>query len=547
MIMPNTLGPAVRQIARNYPDYPALISDAGTMTFAELDRRADVLAQALLQRGVSHGTHVAVWLPICEEWVILFCALARIGAVIVPINTRYRTDEVGYTLVHSDVTMLFTQRHLWSLDTSAVLNELAPSFYTQTSDRLELPEMPLLRSVVFVGDDVPQAATRYAALIEGVMPGPELAAAESAVTENDLLLICSTSGSTGRPKGVMHAHRVIEHCREIGNAYGLKPGEIMLAQWPLHHAGGFFSMMIPALVSGTTMVAMPQWNGSHALDLIERHKITVLGGIGTHYFDLITDPTLPSRDISSLRCCYTGGAAISPATYQSYLDGLGVNIILFTYGMTENACSTTFNTVNDPIEVCRDNRAPVTPGCEVRIVNPETLKDVPRGEQGEIWCRGAVMLGYYKDPEATSAAIVEDGWLRTGDLGVYDQDGFVKPVGRLKDMLKVGGSNVAPAEVERYIDQHEDILNSVVVGVPDDRLDEVPYAFVVVESGRSLVEQDVIAHCRSLMANYKVPRYVAFVKDYPRLSSGKVDRKTLVGVAAETVHRLKAQSPEKVT
>jgi len=320
----------------------------------------------------------------------------------------------------------------------------------------------------------------------------------------------------------------------------------MLAQWPLHHAGGFFSMMIPALVSGTAMVPMPQWNGPTALDLIERHKVTVLGGVGTHYFDLVSDPTLPTRDLSSLRCCYTGGAAMSPGAYQSSLDGLGVDIILSTYGMTENACSTTFNTPGDPIEVCRENRAPVTPGCEVRIVDPDTMTDVPRGEQGEIWCRGAVMLGYYKDPEATSAAIV-DGWLRTGDLGVYDQDGFVKPVGRLKDMLKVGGSNVAPAEVERYVDQHDDILNSVVVGVPDERLDQVPYAFVVLESGRSLVEQDVIAHCRGLMAGYKVPRYVTFVKDYPRLSSGKVDRQALASIAAEAVDRLKAQSLEKAS
>lgn len=532
-----TIGGTLRQTASLHPDLPVVVSDEDQLSYAELDVQADRLAAGLLRLGVAKGDHVAIWLPTCAEWIVALCAIARIGAIIVPVNTRYKADEVHFVLQHADVKVLITQPRMWSTDTLQVIRDLAPELDGHASGPLSLAAFPALRAIVLLDDAAAPGTVVWNSLVQD-QPGAQVAKAEAEVAESDLLLICFTSGSTGRPKGVMHTHRVIRHCRKIAEVMHCEAGDRMLANWPLHHVAGLFIMIVPALATGAAIVPMPHWSASAALDLVERHRVNIVGGITTHFHDLAEDPSLPRRDLSSLKLCYMGGTTVSRATFDRIMTSLRLERLPSTYGMTENTVCTTFNLWDDPIDACAQNKAPVIADCEVRIVDPTTLEELPLGAEGEIWCRGAtVMEGYYKQPEATRQVITEDGWLRTGDLGRFDERMFLQPTGRIKEILKVGGTNVSPAEVENYLQDHPAVKTAVVVGAPDDRLVEVGYAYVLLHPGARASEAEIIDYCRGKMADYKVPRYVTFAEEFPRLSTGKISRKLLADLAAEDVGR----------
>ena len=526
------VGAALRETARHHGDIVAFIEGERSLSFAELDHQADVLAKALLAQGVKKGDHIGVWLPTCAEWIVLFCAISRIGAVIVPVNTRYKAEEIGYLLRLCDVKLLFTQPEMWSIGTHSVLSIIDPAFRDQQPLEFELSELPMLEGLILIGEDVPLPAVSLEHFVQTLSPARRLAEAEKAVSLSDRLLVCSTSGSTGKPKGVVHAHRALKHCLRVADATACRPGERMLAHWPLHHAGGCFSMLVPAIVGATTMVAVPHWEGDIALDLIERHGVTTMGGVATHYFDLVEAQSARPRNLASLSHCWIGGSPLSKEAYDRIVNGLGIGRLPSTYGMTENSTSFTFNRPEDPDHICRDNRAPVLADAEVKVVDPDSLETLGADEVGEIWCRGEVVMdGYYGDPEMTAQAITADGWLRTGDLGLMDASGYIKPTGRLKEMYKVGGSNVSPTEVELCLNEHDDILAAVAVGVPHERLVEVGFVYVQARPGSRLEDKDIIGFCKARLADYKVPRYVRFVDDFPRLPIGKIDRKKLAQMA----------------
>lgn len=537
---PETIGEALRAAATHHGDVPSLILDEEILTFRELDDQADIFAQALLEHGVRKGDHIGVWLPTSTEWIVAFCAIARIGAVIVPINTRYKPDEVGYLLKLCDVKLLITQPIMWNIDTYEVLNEIGPGIAGQISGELSLTALPALHTILMVADTATPGTTTFDAFIGAAKPDQRLAEAEKNVGQSDRLLICSTSGSTGKPKGVMHAHRALKHCRRVADIMSCEPGDRMLAHWPLHHAGGCFSMLTPALLGPATMVAVPHWEGDVVLDLIERHKVTMMGGVATHYFDLVVAQKANPRDLSSLKLCWIGGSPLSKESYDHILQGMKISRLPSTYGMTENSTSLTFNRPEDPGEICRDNRAPVLADAEVKIVDPESLDALPSGQVGEIWCRGDIVMdGYYGDPDMTSRTVTPEGWLRTGDLGFFDAAGYLKPTGRLKEMYKVGGSNVSPTEVELCLNEYDGVMAAVAVGVPDDRLMEVGFVFVQLEVSARLEEADITEFCRTRLADYKVPRYVKFIEEFPRLAIGKIDRKALANEAREIVGKTK--------
>ena len=538
-----TLGQALRRSSTRWPDQDFFKTTDVTVSFLQFDQQVDQFAQALLALGLKRHDHVAVWLGNSIEWALTFCACARIGAVLVPINTRYTASEAGYILAQSDAKALVMTSTLYGLNYLNMLEQIAPSLTQAQHDLLELKELPALKRIILTEPEtatVPATASSplplYAVHLEPLMKRAQahelLQAAEQAVSIEDVLLICYTSGTTGKPKGVMHNHRVLKQATRVGIALDLKPGGRILGHMPLYHVAGLYMGFVPALTLGACFINMLQWETTRALDLLEKERITAFGGIPTHFVDLVNHPTVTQRDLSSVENAWIGGSPVMQATFEKFKTVLGLKQLMSTYGMTENTISTSFNRLTDPIEVCCQNRAPILGPSEVKIIDPVTQKEQPRGSVGEIWCRGeTVMLGYYKNPEATRATITDEGWLKTGDLGRFDTEGFLSVTGRLKEMYKTGGTNVYPAEVEQFLVQHPAIAIVAIVGVPDTRLDEVGFAFIQTHPGMHITHAELRAFCKGKLADYKVPRYLKLLDAIPRTTTGKVQRSALLELA----------------
>ncbi len=587
-----TVGRALRRSAAQWPEQEFFKSQDISLTFTQFDRLVDQLAQSLLALGLTRHDHIAVWLGNSLEWTLSFCACARIGAVVVPINTRYTAAEAGYILAQSDAKALILSKELYGLNYLQMLEHIAPSLKQATHNLIDITELPALKRVILhdISDDrsqrdendhtsqysiplqilLEQASARDALRVafatpttgDQSVPPPTsdlsnlplyatednglvhltlaqayqerpLHSAEQTVTVDDVLLICYTSGTTGKPKGVMHNHRVLKQATRVGLALDLKPGGRMLGHMPLYHVAGLYMGFVPALTLGACFVNMPQWDTGHALELLEQERITAFGGIPTHFVDLVNHPTVGQRDLSSIENAWIGGSPVMQATFEHFQRTLGLKQLMSTYGMTENTISTSFNRLTDPLEVCCQNRAPILGPSEVKIIDPVNGKEQPRGEVGEIWCRGeTVMLGYYKNPEATQSTITPDGWLKTGDLGRFDSEGFLSVTGRLKEMYKTGGTNVYPAEIEQFLIQHPAIALVAIVGVPDLRLDEVGFAFVQTHPNQKITHTELRAFCKGKLADYKVPRYLKILEAIPRTTTGKIQRSALLEIAS---------------
>lgn len=516
-----TLGGLLRLKAREFPAATFASDGDRALTFAEMDVEVDRLVAGLRGLGIGKGDHVALWTTNSIEWVLVFLACARLGAPVIPVNTRYKIDELSYILKQSDARLLVMTERLWSIDYYRMLLEVAPELAAHHGGPLDIPAFPELRHVVVTGDK-PLPGTR--ALSDLLRAGPT--AGDGDVAQGDLLIICYTSGTTGRPKGVMHNHRVIAQATRVGQALHMAEGDRVLAHMPFYHVAGLFMALIPALALGAELVIMQEWRTEAAIELIERRGVTVFGGIPTHYFDLVQALGGRTDRLPTLKSAWIGGASVGLDAFQRFKTALGKTRLLSTYGMTENTISTTFNRWDDPAEKISQNMAPVLGDGRIRIVDTVTMNDAPPGQNGEIWCSGdTVMLGYYKNPAATAEVLTPDGWLRTGDIGNLDSEGYLSLTGRVKDMFKVGGTNAYPAEIEAFLGSHPAVVVSVVVGVPDERLGEVGYAFV--QTNRPISADELKRFCKDRIADYKIPRHVAFVDDLPRTSTGKIARADL--------------------
>jgi fatty-acyl-CoA synthase len=495
------------------------------------------LAGALLARGVRRGDPVALWLPNSTEWLLVALAAFRIGAVLVPLNTRYKPREAAQVLRQSQATVLVLTDRRWNIDFYGAACEIAPELGSNVPGELRSESLPHLRHVIAAATSGPlPGTTPLDDLLAEPVDTAAVRAAEQAVRTDDTTLVVYTSGTTGVPKGAMHSHVLIENVRNICRAMHIEDGDTVLGHMPLYHIAGFCTAFVPVLLQGGTYYAMPQWDVDAAADLIADERVVIFGGIPTHFIDLAESLTRRPRDTSCLKSAWIGGASVTPAVARRAKEVLQLDALIAVYGMTETTSSTTMCRFDDPIEVVCDNKGLPIGNFEVAVVDPETDRPRPTGETGEVRVRGhLVMQGYYRAPEATAAAITPDGWFRTGDLGVFDEAGYLKIVGRLKDMFIVGGTNAYPAEIEKELEAIPGVRQAVVVGAPHERLGEVGYAFIQTADGTSPSADEVIAACRRDLADYKVPRYVQFVDDFPMTSTGKIERHQLARRAAERV------------
>lgn len=499
-----TLPAVVEAAAAAFGDREAIVDGPTRIRFAELAGMVDGFARAVMAAGVETGDRVAIWAPNGWRWVVAALGAVRAGAVLIPLNTRYKGAEAAYILNRTKARLLFT------VDTF-LGNDYVGMLSTQDTPHLE-------RTVLFSEWEEFSAAR---------VTTEEAADRAAAISGDDVSDIFFTSGTTGNPKGAMLTHRqAIALYTTWSDLAGLTAGDRYLLVNPFFHTFGYKAGILACLLRGATIVPQAVFDVDTSLALIERERITVMPGPPTLYTSILNHPERDRHDLSSLRVAVTGATTVPVALIERLHAGLTLERVLTAYGLTETAGTATMCLPDDTAETVANTCGGPVPGVEIAVVDAEGNHLV--GAPGEVLIRGYnVMRGYLDDPAATEAAIDDGGWLHTGDIGVVDTRGYLKITDRLKDMYICGGFNVYPAEVEQVLAHHAAVAEAAVVGAPDERLGEVGRAVVVLRRDRSASAAELVAWCRDRLANFKAPRTVEFVNALPRNASGKVIKSAL--------------------
>src|SRR5262245_47562353 len=501
-------------------------------TFAQLAAGVDRVARGLIALGVAPGDNVALWMLNRPEWIEAAFAVVKVGAVLVPINTRLRTDDVAYILDQSDATALILAERSGSVDYLGMVRELRPLGAAPGTSRL-----PKLRHIVLLGEERHPETVAWADLLASAASVDDraLARRSMAVDPEGLAFLMYTSGTTGFPKGAMHCHRMIRNVVDRAFRLAITEHDTLMMYLPLFHLFAFSEGMLTSLVSGARQVLTEGFDAAESLELIARERATMVHGFDTHFKELCEAHERQPRDVSSVRTgILAAGMSSSSPIAQRARKLFGP--LVSGYGMSEFGVGAAIGALDSTEEQSCEGSGYPAPGYEIRIVDPDTGRDQPSGTPGEILVRGyTLMRGYYNKPEATAAAIDADGWMHTGDMGLIRADGHLRFMGRYKDMLKIGGENVDPMEVEAYLMSHPGVDLAAVVAYPDARLSEVGVAFVRRAPGAVLTEEQVLAHCRGRIASFKIPRHVVFVDDFPMTSSGKIQKVKLREEALRTL------------
>lgn len=510
--------------AMRYGAREALVFQDERYSFAELASEIDQAAKGLMAQGVERGDHVALWLNNCSEWIFLCFALAKIGAVLVPLNTRFRTHDLAYVLRQSDSTMLITHDRSGPIDYLGMVREVVD--LPPTGHVIRDPKFPALRRLVILGDvEAGDIAPWTEVKRSGRKVGDaELAARAASVDPDDPVFIMYTSGTTGFPKGVVHGHKLIRNVEERGFRMAITPNDIILNYLPLFHAFGYSEGALMSVITGAKQVLTAMFDPDECLDLVAREKVTVMHGFEAHMKGLTEAQERNARDIGSLRTgLFAAGMHSATPILRRGAKVLAPLKSISGFGMTETWIGVGLGSLDDGETQRCESSGSVGLGYEARIVDLETGADQPPGTPGELLVKGySLMLGYYKKPEETAAAHDADGWFHTGDLAVWLDDGRMRFLGRHRDMLKVGGENVDPMEVEGLLLEHPEIHQIAIVGFPDERLSEIPVAFVQCIPGAVLDAEAVMDFCRGKVASFKIPCQVVFVDDFPMTASGKI-------------------------
>lgn len=533
---PTTVPEALDAAAERFGDDEAVVDGEVRWSFARLRHEADTVARALLASGVGPGDRVALWAPNSARWMAASFGVYRAGAVLVPVNTRFKGDEAAHVLRRSGARLLLASTDVVGTDLLGHLDDVG-----------DLPD--LSERVVLDGPDRPGALPWDAFVARGRAPGPRPDGPGGpggpdgpggphgphgpggdrgrwpVVGPDDTADIIFTSGTTGAPKGAMLAHGPsVRTYQAWSDAVGLRPGDRYLCVYPFFHTAGLKSVVLACVLRGATVFPHAVFDAGAVMAQVERERITVLPGPPTVFQSILEHPDRHRHDLSSLRLSVTGAASVPVEVIRRMREDLAIDTVVTAYGLTETTGTVSACHHDDPPEVVAATVGTPLDGVEVRIVDDDG-RVVPDGRPGEILVRGFnVMKGYFGDPEATAAAVDAEGWLRTGDVGRVDEDGYLRITDRKKDMFIVGGFNAFPAEIEGIMLRHPAVAQVAVVGVPDGRLGEVGRAYVVARPGSGADEASVVAWCRDHMANYKVPRSVVFVDALPQTASGKVQR-----------------------
>jgi len=529
-LLEKTLGQVLEEQTQAHPDKEFVVySDRNLrFTYAQFNERVNALAKGLLAIGLTKGDHLGIWATNVPDWLTFMFATAKIGVVLVTINTNYRTAELEYLMKQADLTALALIDGWRDSDYVSMVYELIPELRHSERGYLQSERFPCLKHVIFIGQEKHRGMynTSELLLLGTHIEEGTLEAAKRELTCQDVINMQYTSGTTGFPKGVMLTHRnILNNGFFVAESQRFGSDERLCVPVPLFHCFGCVMAVLGTLTHGGTLVMLESFDPLLVLASVQNERCTALYGVPTMFIAELNHPMFSLFDTSSLRTGIMAGAPCPTEVMKRVIGDMHCKDITIAYGLTESSPVMTQTTPEDPFEMKVASVGRPLPGVEVKIVDPETGKDCPVDVQGEVCCRGYnVMRGYYNKPEETAKAIDADGWLHSGDLGTVDAQGYFRITGRIKDMIIRGGENVYPREIEEFLYNLEGVKDVQVVGVPSKKYGEEVGAFIIVKDGVSMEEADVRDYCRGKISRHKIPRYVFFVKEYPMTASGKIQK-----------------------
>jgi fatty-acyl-CoA synthase len=508
-LLGETIGENFNRIAATHAGREALVDrpTGRRWTYAELHHDVLVLAHGLLRLGIDQGDRVGILAPNCAEWTILQYAAAEIGAILVPINPAYRTDELGYVVNQAGIRLLVAAPSFKTSDYAAMIEDARPG-------------CPGLRWVVLLG------SADWDALSDPGVDPRALAARQALLSPDDPVTIQYTSGTTGHPKGaVLSHHNILNNAHLTGEIMGYTERDRVCVPVPLYHTFGMVISNLGTLSHGACLVyPAPAFDPKATLSAVAEERCTSLYGVPAMFIAELAEPDFEAYDLSSLRTGAMGGSPCPVEILKQVVDRMGMADVTVAYGMTETSPVSAQTRADDTLDRRVSTVGRVHPHVEIKIADAVTGATVPRGVPGELCTRGySVMLGYWQQPDKTAEAIDPARWMHTGDLATMDADGYINITGRLKDMVIRGGENIAPREIEEFLHTHPDVRDVQVIGVPDERLGEEIMAWIRLRPGAPpMTAADVRAYADGKLAHYKIPRYVRIVEDFPMTASGKV-------------------------
>ena len=527
----HTLPGLLRRNAERLPDNDCIVAPEFGVCWSwkEFDRRTSEVARGMYAMGIRKGDHVAIWSTNTPEWMLTMFASAKLGAILVTVNTNYKQFELNYLLNQSDTKMLVMTAGVKNNDYISHITGLVPALNTEQPDNISCKQLPFLKRVLLIGDSErrPMGMSRFDDLYEAAKSVPESVVEESiaGLDTHETINMQYTSGTTGFPKGVMLTHyNITNNGQFLGDCMKLAEEDRLLIVVPLFHCFGCVLGVMSCLTHCTTIVLMDHYNPLREMQILQDQRCTAVHGVPTMFIGMLEHPEFDRFDFSRLRTGIMAGS-LCPVELMKQVEEKMYMKVTSVYGLTEAAPGMTATRIDDSFDVRCNTVGRDFEHTEVKVIDPETGEECPVGVQGEMCNRGYnTMKGYYKNPQATAEVIDKNGFLHSGDLGVKDEDGNYRITGRIKDMIIRGGENIYPREIEEFLYQLEGVKDVQVAGIPSKKYGEAVGAFIIRHEGADLHESDVRDFCIGKISRYKIPKYIFFVKEFPMTGSGKIQK-----------------------
>ena len=535
-----TLGEQIAEMARKYPD-DVMVNYTDRdykRTWKEFDQECETIARGFMSLGLTKGSHVSIWATNVPQWLLALFGSAKMGGILITVNTSYKIFELEYQLRQSDTDAIILIDGFKGTSYVDIINELCPMLKESEPGNLLHPTLPRLKTVIYAGDsECPAGMVNWDDLyiLAEKTPYDEFAALRDSCDCHDVVNIQYTSGTTGFPKGVMLTHyNILNNGLTIGDGMKFTHEDKLCITVPFFHCFGLVLALMSCITHGTSFVPIDIFNPKKVMDALQNEGCTALHGVPTMFIAIMDHPDFASYDFSKMRTGIMAGSPCPVKTMGEVIDKMNMNEIVIVFGQTEASPGCTMTTTTDTVEHRCATVGKAFPGVECKIVDVATGETLPAGEIGEFCAKGYnIMKGYYKMPEATALAIDKDGWLHFGDLAVCDEEGYYKVTGRLKDMIIRGGENIYPKELEECLYNHPDVKDVQVIGIPSKKYGEEVCACVILREGANITEEDIKAYYKSKVAFFKIPKQIWFMDEFPMTASGKIQKFVLRDQAVE--------------
>ena len=529
-ILHTTVGELLEEKARIQPQVEAVVyADRGLRwSYHEFNQLCRQAAKGLMELDIKKGDHIAIWASNTPEWLVSQFSTGKMGAVLVTVNTNYRTAELEYLLKQSDSQTIILMEEFRGASYIDMLYEICPELKSCKPGELKSSKLPRLKNVIVLGENAYPGTYSWRNIVEmgKNVEDAKLEERLSSLSPHDVINMQYTSGTTGFPKGVMLTHsNIVNNGYNIAGCMRLTSEDRLCIPVPFFHCFGCVLGVLACVSVGATMVPLQEFDPVKVLQTVQDEKCTGLHGVPTMFISELNLPDFDQYDLSHLRTGIMAGSNCPIEVMKGVMEKMGADEITIAYGQTESSPVITQTRTHDPIELKVETVGKALPNVEVKIVEPGSDREVPNGVQGELCTRGYhVMKGYYKNEEATKLSIDPEGWLHTGDLAVMDEHGYCRITGRLKDMIIRGGENIYPREIEEFLYSHPKVLDVQVIGIPDEVYGEEVMAWIILKEGQTATSGEIREYCTGKISRHKIPRYIEFTDSYPMTASGKIQK-----------------------